>query len=141
MLCWPFVHPLYTLYLLWSVGVSATAKHGTEVVTIYATDKDDNLYAVNRYSLARIEYVDEELRSEPTPYAFRIDPITGVITTNATSFVKYVDGYFQMDVIATDTKGRKAQVQLFVSSTVPEFRIPVRTMVRDIVFIQNKAYR
>ena len=99
-------------------GVSATAKHGTELVTVYATDKDDNVYTVNRYTLEQIQYVGSDSGSRFIPYMFRIDPLTGVVYTNTTSFIPYIDGYFLMDVVATDTLGRSARMPLYVSMTV-----------------------
>ena len=50
--------------------------------------------------------------------ALCVDVTPGVIETNLEDYIKFVDGYFQMTVVATDNLGRQATATLIVGSSV-----------------------
>ena len=90
------------------------------MIQITAGDGDSNpAFSSVQYSLQEEIYIDSSDNSaQSTNGAFKIDQSTGMVVTNLKSYIPYIGGYFEMDVMATDSQGRTAQANLFVSHMV-----------------------
>ena len=90
------------------------------MIQISAGDSDSNPeFSSVTYSLKDEQFIHStEDRIQSTDQAFKIDQSTGVVVTNLRSYIPYIGGYFQMVVVATDSEGRTAEADLFVSKVL-----------------------
>ena len=84
---------------------------------MYAVDHDQPKNAANKYALSDIFFIKSGSDDKNLPDAFYVDKLSGVVRTNQ-SYFDFVDGYFSMKVIVTDSDGKHPnEAKLVVSFT------------------------
>lgn len=84
-------------------------------------DKDSAINSKVNFSIFSCVFFDEEGKSSQmkTDKPFIINQNTGVITTTIKDFLDYLDGYFALQVHATDSLGRPALANVEVGDSAP----------------------
>ena len=80
-----------------------------------AQDNDAQAPFASSYSLDDQRFFREGDDVKETPNAFDIDSKNGIVFTNLPNYLDYQNGYFRMQVKATDKMDRSAAATLFVS--------------------------
>ena len=91
-------------------GIPFDIAPNTQLLTLTAADPDGQSSLDVTYSLQAAVFVSKEGERIPALTFFSIDPTTGVITTIDEFGENFLDGYFDLVVLATDNNSGQSAV-------------------------------